>query len=157
MRIKDIAVHTVMAPLSRATANTLYNGAAVASAVGVPVSDAQQAIVSFNVGAIGASSAGLAYGLYVSPISTGPDGTGELVAIADATLDIEVADANSTKLMSVDIADVTGVEDSPMYLYLKRVQADTHAEVTSAQIILTEHSNLPVLPKAGTADFDVEV
>lgn len=156
MRIKDIALHTALTPASRATAATTYNGAAVASAVGVPVKDAQEAIVALHLGAISASTAGVAYGLYASGISTGPSGAGELVAIADATLAITDDDANTDKLVSVDIANVTGV-DGPMYLYLKRVQADTEAEVASAEIILTEHNNLPVLPKAGTADFDVEV
>lgn len=157
MRINDIKLHTALAPASRATAATTYNGAAVASAVGIPVKDAGQAIVALHLGAISASTAGVAYGLYASGISTGPSGTGELVAIADATLAITDADANTDKLISVKTANIEGVEDSEMYLYLKRVQSDTEAEVAYADVILTEHQDLPVLPKAGTADFDVDV
>jgi rRNA processing protein Gar1 len=72
-------------------------------------------------------------------------------------LDIEVADANTTKVGSVDIQDITGPTDEPLYLLVKRVQPDTHAEVAGVTVTLTEHDVLPSLPKAGTAAFDFDV
>jgi len=153
---RDIKLNAAFVPASRATANTTYNGTAtVTDAVGIAVKNAKTAYVHINLGAVGATT--VDYTLMAS-ILAAPTAAGDLTAITGATIQVVPGDANTQKVVAVRIdraALPVALQSDPLYLYVKRVQVGAVATLDAVSIALTDHSELPVLVKAGAA-ADVE-
>jgi len=149
---RDLKLFTAFVPLSRALADTQYNGTAtVASAVGIAMGSAKTANVLISLGAVGATS--VTYSLMVSKLSS-PATADDLQAVAEATIAIASTDANTQKVVSVRLDRAAlneALKYDNLYLYVKRVQVGAVATLDNVSIALTDHQEIPVLVNAGYA------
>lgn len=151
---RNIQKHVAVLPLSRATANTTYNGqATVADAVGIPIESAENAFVSIALGVIGATS--VAYSIALSNKSTG-NASGDLKEVPDSELLVLPASANGQMLIEARL-DRAAVElaNGPIFLFVKRVQVGAVATLDSVTVTLQSFKEQPVLVKAGVAVADL--
>lgn len=159
MKKNDNIYFRAFGPLSRASADTQYNGTAtIGDAVGIPINDSGEVDVQIMIGALNASLTSVAYTLHTSTKSTGAT-AGDLVAVTGAAVTALPADADSVKVINVKLAAVSNKPSDtlPIYLYVKRVQTGAYAAVDCVSVIATDNHILPKLAIAGTAAYTVVV
>jgi len=159
MRI-DHSTFAAMHPKSIASTSVLYNGAAAASANGIPVSDATEVRLSVHVGAVSVSQTGIAIGLYASPNSTNVSSSSALVAVDNAIMAITKAKENSVlqgRIQAGKIPSVEGYENDPHYLYVKYAQETADAVLVEAVVETAGHQSSPVDPVEGTTAFVFDI
>jgi len=151
MRI-DHKLHIAMNPKSIASTDVLFNGAAAASAVGIPVGDAKEVFVNVHLGAVSASQTGVAVGLYTSSNTSNVSNAAQIRAVADAVLALTKANAenkiNQIAVKVADIVPVTGQEAAPQYLYVKYAQETADAVLAECVVDTNDQITLPVDPVA---------
>jgi hypothetical protein len=135
---EDIKIVQAKAPSAVTAAATTYNGAAVADAVGIDVRGKSMLLAALSLGAIGASSTGVAYSFAASAASSNP--ASDIEVVTDSATTVLPANANSVVAMSVATARLPN--DKP-YLYVKRVQGSTDSVVDGINVILTDGNQQP--------------
>lgn len=149
---RDTRIYTAYVPLSRATADTQYNGTAtVTSAAGIPMKDAATAYVHINLGAVGATT--VDYTLMASKLAT-PTGAGDLSAITGATIQVVPGDAGTQKVVAVRVDRASlpaAMQKDPIYLYVKRIQVGAVATLDAVSVVFADHKEIPELVNAGSA------
>jgi hypothetical protein len=151
----DHKIAQAFAPASRATAVTHYNGVAIGSGpVGIPIGDASVANIMISLGSVHASVTGITYSVGVSSKTT-TTSAADIVSIEEAIAKIVPADANSVEDGAIRVENIDAgaqVTGNPLYLYVKRQQADAYAVLDSVNVLLNEHK---VQPTDQALEFDV--
>lgn len=135
---EDIKLVQAVNPSAKTSAATTYNGAAVGSAAGIDVRGNGMLLASLNLGAISASSAGVAYSIAASAASSNPASDIEVVSGSAVT----VLPANANSLVAVSVA-VDKLPANKPYAYVKRVQTDTESVVDGVTVLLTDGITKP--------------
>lgn len=145
---EDIKAVQVKNPAAITTAATTYNGVAVASASGVDVRGKGTVLALLSIGAVGVSSAGVAFSVAASAAASNPAADIEVVTGSA----VSVLPANANSLVTVSVAVEKFPENKP-YAYIKRVQTDTESMVDGVTLLLTDGR---VMPAGQTLAADVK-
>jgi len=143
MKKANFTTYKVLGPVSRALADTTYNGLAIGSAVGIPLADYERILIDINTGALASD---VAYALFTSLVASNP-AVGDLTAVTGATVSaVNTTDNNKIFVGSTMIRNIVSANGKPLYLYLRRIQATAVANFESVVIRLTDPITQPVLP-----------
>lgn len=143
MKKANFTTYKVLGPVSRATADTTYNGVAIGSAVGIPLADYERIILDLNLGSLASD---VAYTLHTSLIASAPT-AGDLTAVTGGAISaVATTDNNKMLVGSTMIRNIVSATGAPLYLYLRRVQATAVANFESVVVRLTDPMTQPVLP-----------
>lgn len=159
MRI-DHTKYPAMHPKSIASTNVLFNGAAAASAVGIPIGNAREALVQFHLGAVSASQTGIAVELYTSSQTSNVSNAALISKIDDAVMALTKDNADSLfegRVKTASIVPVSGQEASPQYLYVKYAQETADAVLAECVVELSDTQTQPVDPIEGDTAFVYDI
>lgn len=152
---EEVKVHRCFDPLSRATANTLFNlDQAAASADGIDTLGFDEALIVINAGAV-AAGASLQYtvkGADRTAADAAPKGDdASLTNVTDADGNIARATIADTEDNTIELIRVR-CQDMKRYLFVERVQTGAFAAVESVQVLLMKNrSGVPVTQPAGVS------
>jgi hypothetical protein len=145
---EEIAVHQGFAPLSRATANTLYNkDTAIADAVGIDLQGYDEGLISIYAGAV-AAGASIVYTIFTADENDAEHASLAVAEKADGTdVAATIADTEDNTIELIRIRP----QDLKRYLFIRRVQTGAFAAVESVTVMLTKkRTGKPVTQPSGT-------
>lgn len=159
MRI-DHKKYAAMHPKSIAATTVLFNGAAAASAEGIPVGNAKTALVSLHLGTVSASQTGIALEVYTSSQTSNVSNAALISKIDDAIMALTSSNANGVYTGRIDIGNiepVSGKESEKQYLYVKYAQETADAVLAECIVELCDPVEQPVSPVGASTAYTFDV
>ena len=132
---ESIKVTTPFPPASRASAETLYNNVAIASAVGVDTRDFDEALITAHLGDVGATTVDISVGF--ADVDDAEDASFALLSGATFA---QIVTADDDKTFAIRIS----TQDTKRYMFIKTVQADATAVLASISVSLGKSDEEPV-------------
>ena len=132
---EEVKVPSPFVAKSRATANTLYNDAAIGAAVGIDCQDFDEAMIVAQLGAVGATTLDISVGF--ADVDDAEDASFTLLSGADFA---QIVDADDNKTFTIRVR----TKDVARFMFVKIVQADAVAVLYSVVVALGKSQDRPV-------------